>query len=314
MLHTEKSCSKRHTKYFKWSPALIQCIETVRYWRLLLKRSKGLLIRPSTILRAKESAHLLIEHDIEDQPLIIHNLQGALQSLRYAQKTHVELREAYLSGLAEAIFLERKPYLAKKENSELLHELTADQVQKLILRERDRNMYRSIKKVLKGTNLGGIQRINIPASQEMEPFPVRPDPKTWTGSWRSIMDPDLIVKRICSANVCQYNLAYCTPFGSGALAETIGHPADTPVTQSLLEGIIPSSLEAPLPETQQMLANLSRPLPLTSQTIFLEITPDQFCATYKVVQETPLLLSLGGTLVIIKLLSKTLFSVAFMQK
>jgi len=155
MLHTEKSCSKRHTKCFKWSPALIQRIETVRYWTLLLKRSKSLPIRPSTILRAKESAHLLIEHDIEDQPLIIHNLQDALQSLRYAQKTHVELREAYLSGLAEAIFLEREPYLAKKENSELLHELTADQVQKLILRERDRNVYRSIKKVLKGTNLGG---------------------------------------------------------------------------------------------------------------------------------------------------------------
>jgi len=59
MLYAERSCSKRYTKRFEWSPALIQRVETVRYWRLLLKRSKGLSIRPSTILQAKESAHLL---------------------------------------------------------------------------------------------------------------------------------------------------------------------------------------------------------------------------------------------------------------
>jgi hypothetical protein len=44
MLYAERSCSKKYTKYFEWSPGLIQAVETVRFWHLLLKRSKGLPI------------------------------------------------------------------------------------------------------------------------------------------------------------------------------------------------------------------------------------------------------------------------------
>jgi hypothetical protein len=56
MLLAEQRCSKRYTKRFEWSPHLITLVETVRYWRLQLKRSKGLPIKPSTMQRAKESA------------------------------------------------------------------------------------------------------------------------------------------------------------------------------------------------------------------------------------------------------------------
>jgi len=37
MLHAESVCSKKYTKRFDWSPTLIQSVETVRFWRLLLK-------------------------------------------------------------------------------------------------------------------------------------------------------------------------------------------------------------------------------------------------------------------------------------
>jgi hypothetical protein len=44
MLYAKQSCGKRYTKLYEWSPSLIKLVEAVRYWRLLLKCSKGLTI------------------------------------------------------------------------------------------------------------------------------------------------------------------------------------------------------------------------------------------------------------------------------
>jgi len=79
MLYAEKFCGKRYTKLYEWSPSLIKIVETVRYWRLLLKRSKG-----STILILKQAAGLSADADIVEQPLIIIHLREALHAMRQA--------------------------------------------------------------------------------------------------------------------------------------------------------------------------------------------------------------------------------------
>jgi hypothetical protein len=93
------------------------------------------------------------------------------------------------------------------------------------------------------------------------------------------------VKHICTANICQYNQAEHTPFGSGPLAAAIGPLADSAASVALLNGTIPPLLNLSLHEIREMLHNLSHPLSLAHQDLKFEISPDQFHLTYKVVQE-----------------------------
>jgi hypothetical protein len=114
MLFAESSCGKCYTKRFEWSPAMIKLVESVRYWRLLFKRSKGLQIQHSTICRAQTAAGLSHNTETVDQPTIIAHLRTALIAMRQAQKHHVELHESYLNGLAEAINLEKNHIYQRK--------------------------------------------------------------------------------------------------------------------------------------------------------------------------------------------------------
>jgi hypothetical protein len=71
----------------------------------------------------------------------------ALVYMRCLQKSHTELKENYLWGLAKAIILQKRPHLQKKECLEALFHLTT-QVERLLKREKKQRMYRTSGNVL----------------------------------------------------------------------------------------------------------------------------------------------------------------------
>jgi hypothetical protein len=288
MIHAERQGGK-YTKRYDWSPTLIQAVQTVKYWELLLKRSKGQQVAQSTIDITRHAAGLpLYSCNYFNPPIIVSKLRAARQWKRSYQRNHVPLHQEWLESLATAKVLHRAPYLASEEQAGELQHRMEKELKELKKRDHKRRQYRKINYALRpDTNTRGLTRLDIPASDSLEPFLIGPDPKTWTGPWRSITDPNLIEKHICAANQRQYNQVEANPFGSGYLASEFNLDASSSATDLLLEGNFhPNSNLIRLPETLNILNQLSNPLNLSPKEISSSISPEEFVSAYKVVHES----------------------------
>ena len=147
-------------------------------------------------------------------------------------------------------------------------------------------MYRTIGRCLcPGTiNTGGISRVDIPYSHESATEEI--DPKTWTGPWRAITDPEQIGFYICQANIKQYNQAENTPFGSGYIAEVLQDVLTSDTADALLESKLDlDQSKIPLRETQTILEFLGQQYTTPIQYGHINISPDEFKSTYSIVKE-----------------------------
>ncbi len=218
---------------------LIQAVQSVRYWELRLKRAKGLQITDYILQVTLRAAALpLSVNDYLPLSIILTRLSEARKTLKHWQKNHAELREEYLDGLVEAIILHRDPLASSNEKQ--FRRKKALQIKALKRKESRKRMFRKIGSTLtdEQDNVGGLLRTDIPASDTLEPYPIGPDPKTWTGPWRPITDPELIAKHICAANTRQYNQAEMTPFGSGYLAEKLDAHEINSTANQILRGTL----------------------------------------------------------------------------
>jgi hypothetical protein len=59
-------------------------------------------------------------------------------------------------------------------------------------------------------------------SPQYPPYPIGPDPKTWTGPWQTVTDPTTIAQHVSTTNAQQYNEAHDTPFGQEPLQSYVG--------------------------------------------------------------------------------------------
>jgi hypothetical protein len=108
-----------------------------------------------------------------------------------------------------------------------------------------------------GRSKGGIHRVDIPQC-ELRYDKESCDPSQWEGSWTSVCNPDEVAHYVCQANAKQYHQAHNTPFGNEPLLSLFVYHADTPATDAMTQGVLPSAshLKSLLPETKAILSTL----------------------------------------------------------
>jgi len=207
-----------------------------RYWKLILKQTKGLPVAQSTLERTRRVA-LVDQHAPKTIKEALLQLQAAKHQRKCRQQRHKQLRENYLESLASSLVLKKSPHINDPKYASRLEMRMKEAVNCILKKERRRQMYRAIGNCLKpvGDNIGGIARVDVPAPASGID-PTLTDPKTWAGPWQSVTDPEEIAFHISKANQKQYNQAEDTPFGSGPLAKAIGDLLSSKVAKDILEG------------------------------------------------------------------------------
>ncbi len=173
MKHAERSITPKYSNRYEWSPALAQSIHVTRYWRLKLKRSRGLLVSNAALHTAREKARLPDANDkITTRQAVLDHLRAAIKNLREKQINHIAYRQTYLEDLEESLVLTRGN--VDPLNTEKLSKLKAKQVKALIKREKKHQIYQKIRYTLLDNeeNREGLCQINLPASIPLEPNPI----------------------------------------------------------------------------------------------------------------------------------------------
>ena len=181
------------------------------------------------------------------------------------------------------------PHLDLPANRHLKPEQVAKEIKELIKSEQRRRMYRKIGYCLQpeSFNLGGLSRVDILAGTD-HPYPQGPDPKTWSGPWTTVTNPEEIARHVCAANTRQYHQATNTPFASEPLASYIGPEANTPGADNLLCGIMPPDETTFLlqPETLQLLRTITaKDSQHAHPGLDINISVEAFQSCYKAVKE-----------------------------
>jgi hypothetical protein len=289
MLRAEKNVSKKVSKTYQWSPSLQASISALSYWKLRLSQLHGKAISTHTLnkLYKKTIINPVLQRQLPLEE-VIKQVRQARATLKEHQKKHVELRENHLTELAEAIVYARNPALIDLKRQKEFIKRSQKELRRIKRKEALSRMHRRIKYTLHpDIASGGLNRIDIPKSTNLDPYPKGPDPKVWEGAWHTINDPTDLAKHVCAANQRQYHQAINTPFGMEPLASAIGYRADTRLAEDICKGgTLPASIkENLLPETKAIFDTLAQLAVSHHPQLSSIINADQLKSCYKAMSE-----------------------------
>jgi hypothetical protein len=261
MIHAERAAGRKYSTRFDWSPSLLRAVQAFRFWKMRVKLHRGLTVSQAGLQKYHKEAEFPQNtyDNTYEEAAIVQAIKDAYKELRAKQKKHRELRFSYLESLAEVKVLHHSLHLEASAAAPTRTERTQHQVKQLIHREKRKRMYKKIGNTLNPQSSQGLNRVDIPDSRTKGTDLGSPeDPKTWKGPSISVTNPEEIAKIVASMNIKQYNQAQDTPFGSGVLADIIGHNGDTPAAKALLGGLLPEQiLSSLMPETVWVLKTLA---------------------------------------------------------
>lgn len=291
MAYAERTCSKRYSTTFQWSPLLLKAVYAYRYARLRLKEFNGIPVTEKTLQYHQKQAEITEEQhkNLNAIDKIVNFLRESKTKMKEHQKRHVELRKGYVESLSEAMVLKHFP--TAEEGTSFFNEQKEKQLKALSNRESARTMHYKIRTALNQHQGGGTTRVDVPDTTMLfapdgTSFGDPKNPKHWKGGWLAITEPEDMLNAIMEANITQYHQAHETPFAQEPLFSLFGPDGTTPFAQEFVKGrqISEDILAQMKPETKRILEAYQ--FPVTSKyTKTMEITSSMFISCYKNINE-----------------------------
>jgi len=292
MTYAERSCAKRYSTRYAWSPLLLKAVYAYRYARLHLKEFRGIPVTTRTLQYHQQQASIPEDkhRELDAMEKIVHFLREVKAKMKEYQRQHIALRKEYVEGLAEAIVLKRFP-TAETGTGFFEEQNKKKQLKALSNRECARSMHSKIRTTLKRQQGGGTTRVDVPdttnlCSPDGKTYGDPNNPKNWSGPWLAISEPEEMLDYIIEANIKQYHQAHDTPFAQEPLSSLFGPDGTTQFAQDFIKGTqMPDDIFSQLqPETQRILQAYQ--LPATNKyTKEAVITPSKFISCYKKASE-----------------------------
>jgi hypothetical protein len=245
MLRAEKECKK--AKGFAWSPLLVHAGKTVlaARWHMSDILNGRIEIPPGT------KADMITEAKAQ--------VKAAYQALRNVQKNARTIRDKFLEDRAQ--------HLADTQN---MTKLAA--INQLLRAERQCNIFRRLRKWIKGAEHITLDRILVPDD------PANTADTTWT----SVVEAQALYEVLLADGQQHFNQAAPTPFVTGPIAAKFGPFDDNDYCDDILNGQFDFTHLAENLEVSDLICGMRYPNPLNPTTqINSSITPEDLAAMVK---------------------------------
>ena len=185
MLAAEKQLPRRRER--GWTADMNKMIYKIRYYRLLLRRTRGLQTHEGVLRKVRDNAG--VTWDSSDEQQIKQKLRNTWKQLDEYQKTIVAKRDKFLQDLAN------ESGISDQEKA----------IKQIRVREASKRQFRRIRTTLGRMSGGGLAGVDVPIFSHSGEI----------SGWRSITEPEQLNEVITERNRRHLHQAAPTPMGNG---------------------------------------------------------------------------------------------------